>query len=133
MSLDKFVKTDKKNDGEKGPEKPAKKTFAAGDTKPEKLSKKAPSKKIAKSAPVNAEGAGEIESPPQNEGEQAGVAEGSPAIPRGVILKAMGLEKYVLSCPACKFKKELHVSGDLKPHQLLCKKCGGTMRASKKA
>nr|MDO8086419.1 hypothetical protein [Candidatus Sigynarchaeum springense] len=133
MSLDKFVKVEKKKDGEKVPEKPADKSSATEGKKPQKPAKKAPPRIKTRPAPVDAECAGEIEGPPQDEGDQAGVAEGGPAIPRGAVLKAMGLEKYVLSCPACKFKKELHVSGDLKPHQLLCKKCGGMMQASKKA
>ncbi len=144
MSLDKFAKPEKKKDGEKGPEKPAEKPpaekgvkpaqkpAAAKGEKPLKPAKKAPAKRKTKPSSVEGEDDGEIESPPQEEGTQADEVEERAAIQRDSALKAMGLEKYVLSCPACKFKRELHVSGELKPHQLLCKKCGGTMKASKK-
>ncbi len=127
MSLDKFAKPGRKQDDEKPAEKPA----AAKGEKPQKPAKKAPARSKAKPAPVEDDD-DEIGGPPQDEESQDDGAAGGAAIPRDSALKAMGLVKFALSCPACKFKRELHVSGEPKPHQLLCKKCGGTMKASKK-
>ncbi len=136
MSLDKFVKPGKKQDGAKGSEKPPAKSADVKEEKPQKLAIKAPAKKKAKPVPVE-EDVDDAEREPQVDtivdGESVdGAAVEAPA-PRESALKAMGLVKYALACPACKYKKELLVAGEPRPHQLLCKKCGGQMKASKKA
>ena len=140
MSLDKFTKPEKKQDGTKGPEKVAAKPDAAKKQLPQKAVKKAPTKSKSKLAKVEAEEdadeeAGESEglrSRAKTDSDAEGAGIEAPA-PHGSALEAMGLEKYALACPACKYKKELRISGEPKPHQLLCKKCGGQMKASKKA
>jgi hypothetical protein len=136
MSLDKFVKPGKKQDGVKGPEKPAAKPADVKEEMPQKPARKAPAKKKAKPVPVE-EDVDDAEREPQADtivdGESVDGAAAEAAAPRESALKAMGLVKYALACPACKYKKELLVAGEPKPHQLLCKKCGGQMKASKKA
>jgi hypothetical protein len=141
MSLDKFVKPGKKQDGAKEPEKPVAKPAAVEAEKPQKPArkepaKKAPARKKAKPAPVeddvdDAEGQPHADTSVDGESVEDAVAEA--AAPRESALKAMGLVKFALACPACKYKKELLVAGEPKPHQLLCKKCGGQMKSSKKA
>jgi hypothetical protein len=131
MSLDKFVKPEKKQDGGKELQKPAAKPAAVKSERPQKPAKKVPARIKAKPAPIEDE-ADEMVDQPQAEADQVDAAGDEAAIPRESALKAMGLEKYALACPSCKFKKELRVSGELKPHQLVCKKCGGTMKATKK-
>jgi len=141
MSLDKFVKPGKKQDVEKGPEKPAAKSAAAKEEKTQKPARKeptikAPAKRKAKPVPVEEEvddEAGQPQADMSIDGEAVEGAAADVAAPRESALKAMGLVQYALTCPACKYKKELLVSGEPKPHQLLCKKCGGQMKASKKA
>ena len=131
MSLDKFVKTEKKQDGGKELQKPAAKPAAVKSEKTQKPAKKVLAKSKAKPAPIEDE-TDEMADQPRAEADQVEVTGEEAAIPRESALKAMGLEKYALACPSCKFKKELRVSGELKPHQLLCKRCGGTMKATKK-
>ncbi|MBN2150495.1 MAG: hypothetical protein JW839_03510 [Candidatus Lokiarchaeota archaeon] len=135
MSLDKFVKPDKKKEGEegrKGPEKQPTKPATSRGSKPKKPATRAPVKKRATRAEFEEDG-GEVEGGTLAEADHAGGDAVGTTAPRESALRAMGLEKYVLTCPACKFKRELHVSGELKPHQLICRKCGGTMKAGKKA
>jgi hypothetical protein len=131
MSLDKFVKTEKKQDGGKELQKPAAKPAAVKSEKPQKPAKKVLAKSKAKPAPIKDE-TDEMADQPRAEADQVEVTGEEVTAPRESALKTMGLVKYALACPACKYKKELHVSGEPKPHQLLCKKCGGTMKAGKK-
>jgi len=42
------------------------------------------------------------------------------------------LESYTLTCPSCKFKRKLAVKGEVKPFQLICKKCGAEMKITKR-
>ncbi len=140
MSLDKFVKPGKKQDGAKGVEKPAVKPSAVKEEKSEKpakkeTAKKAPAKRKVKPAQVEEDvddDEGQLQADMIGDGEAVEGAAAEDDTPRESALKAMGLVKFALACPTCKFKKELLVTGEPKPHQLLCKKCGGQMKASKK-
>ncbi len=142
MSLDKFVKPGKKQDGAKGVEikKPAVKPSAMNEEKPEKpvkkeTAKKAPAKRKVKPAQVEEDvddAAGQLQADMIGDVEAVEGAAAEDTTPRESALKAMGLVKFALACPVCKFKKELLVAGEPKPNQLLCKKCGGQMKASKK-
>jgi hypothetical protein len=134
MSLDEFMKSGKKKDGEKEPEKPA---SAKDAVKKENVVKKEKTQKPARKSPAK----GTAKSTPSEAGREAPLAEESdvepgtaeePAQKRESVLKEIGLVKYTLACAACKFKKELRIAGEPKPHQLLCKKCGGQMKAIKK-
>jgi hypothetical protein len=138
MSLDKFSKHEKNQDDAKASEKPAAKLDAAKKEKPQKAIKKAPARSKAKLARTETdeeardEDASRGDATIEEDAETVGSANVA-APPRESALKAMGLEKYALTCPACKYKKELRIAGEPKAHQLLCKKCGGQMKASKKA
>jgi hypothetical protein len=123
MSLDGWIKTQKKPDESKDvalkPEKKPAKKPPAKKEKPQKPAKKAPAKK--RDEVEETEGEADVDNEKMEEKR-----------PEGSALKAIGLETYTLTCPACKFKRKLAVSGEIKPFQLLCKKCGAEMKVSKR-
>ncbi|NMC04925.1 MAG: hypothetical protein GYA24_06925 [Candidatus Lokiarchaeota archaeon] len=133
MSLDKFVKPVKEQGG------PSSKEVllpAAKEEARQKPVNKAPAKKKTKLT-QNATEIEDVEALGDEGGKDVDLVEKprseEPTKPKESALKAMGMEKFALACPACKYKKELLIAGEPKPHQLLCKKCGGQMKASKKA
>ncbi|HME50964.1 MAG TPA: hypothetical protein VKM55_01990 [Candidatus Lokiarchaeia archaeon] len=119
MSLDGWIKTQKKPEESKElpkkPEKKPPKKPPIKKEKPQKPAKKAPVKKHE-----------DIDEPEDVEDASSEKSAGKAA--KGSALKAIGLNSYVLTCPSCKFKRKLAVKGDVKPYQLICKKCGAEMK-----
>ncbi|MFX0099721.1 MAG: hypothetical protein ACFFCS_09070 [Candidatus Hodarchaeota archaeon] len=82
-----------------------------------KKPKKASSKKSQKKAPEKKE-----KEPPDSE-PRPELEDSKPS--------TLGLHKYELRCSKCKFKKTVRISGELKEHHKLCKKCGSEMKLVK--
>lgn len=38
------------------------------------------------------------------------------------------LNTFKLTCKKCKYKRKLRITGDPRPHHLICKKCGSEMK-----
>lgn len=110
--------------------------FVDGKKKqPEDGKTSASTKPPAKKAPVK-----KPKTPPKREVEAGDVTTGdvvdAPGIeaqaPRGSVLKDAGFVMYSLACEKCKFKKDVKITGEPKPHHLLCKKCGASMKVTRK-
>jgi len=117
--LDGWVKTPTKADGSKVKEKNPVKEPPRKKEKPQKPAPKAKAKRKES----------KVEDIPET--EAPGDETATEDKPKESVLKALGMVQYELSCPGCKFKRKLSIQGDIKPYQLVCKKCGGQMVVKK--
>lgn len=101
-----------------------------------KKTKKEPDRRVEKIVDDEAIEIEENTALDDDEGEEARANDDS--IDAGVAKKgtmsALGYATYYLRCPLakCKHSKKVKISGEPKPHHLLCRKCGGTMKITKR-